>query len=218
MSKTHVNARLGALHRLSIDGDGDATLQIALIWAGGEGVETNVQRVRDMLMLAVDQGCAKAMMVLSDMFKGIAEAAQHEENKRVYYAEMVSLLTRAVEKGLPEAMIELGHAYRTGKFVARNEVRAFQLYERAMDARTVDGMYWVGMCHARGTGTFQCPELAKEAFEIAARHDHVESMRALAVMYRTGTGVAASESKGRTWERKADRAERAERRRGARDE
>ena len=63
-------------------------------------------------------------------------------------------------------------------------------------------------------GMHVSPELAKEAFEIAARHDHVESMRALAVMYRAGLGTPVNEGKAISWDRRADRIERSDRRRG----
>ena len=208
------NGRVATLERQSREGNGDASMQLAMLYACGDEVKADLERMRDLLALAVDQGNAKAMFILGDMFEDLAKRATNEETRRGYQEQMVSLFTRAVDKGLPDAMVRLGDMYRTGLFLAQDEARAFRLYEQAMNARLLDGMYWVAVCHTRGCGTIKSAELAKATFEIAARNDHVASMRALAVMYRAGLGTPVNEGKAISWDRRADRIERSDRRRG----
>jgi hypothetical protein len=84
-------------------------------------------------------------------------------------AEIVARIRRNVEKGVPEAMNDLGLAYRRGQEgLAINLRKAAKLFKRAVEAGNVDAMVNLGHMYIEAEGVKQDNEKAMQLFRIAS--------------------------------------------------
>jgi uncharacterized protein len=97
----------------------EATRQLAHCFLSGNGVEKNDQFAQSMLKKAALMGDAKAMVDLGQL---LAPFSPEESTK--WYEE-------AALKKDPEAMYQLGLAYRDGKGVAKNIKYAYLLFKES---------------------------------------------------------------------------------------
>ena len=84
-------------------------------------------------------------------------------------AEIVARIRRNVEKGVPEAINDLGLAYRRGQEgLAINLRKAAKLFKRAVEAGNVDAMVNLGHMYIEAEGVKQDNEKAMQLFKIAS--------------------------------------------------
>lgn len=78
-------------------------------------------------------------------------------------------MRRNVEKGVPEAMNDLGLAYRKGEEgLSINPRKAVKLFKRAVEAGNVDAMVSLGSMYIEGEGVKQDKEKAMQLFQMAS--------------------------------------------------
>ncbi len=118
---------------------------------------------------------------------GLAYIRLNPEDSRFDPAQAVSFLERAVERGSPEAQMELAKLYEQGIGVDVNEVRALELYQAAADQGFADAINDLGFLHYQGgLGLRPNPEKALELFEQAADLRHPEAQFNFAALIDDG--------------------------------
>lgn len=118
---------------------------------------------------------------------GLAYIRLNPEDSRFDPAEAVSFLERAVERGSPEAQMELAKLYEQGIGVNADEARALELYQAAADQGFADAINDLGFLHYQGgLGLRPNPEKALEFFERAADLRHPEAQFNFAALIDDG--------------------------------
>lgn len=118
---------------------------------------------------------------------GLAYIRLNPEDSRFDPAEAVSFLQRAVERGSPEAQMELAKLYEQGIGVDVDEARALELYQAAADQGFADAINDLGFLHYQGgLGLRPNPAKALELFERAADLRHPEAQFNFAALIDDG--------------------------------
>ena len=118
---------------------------------------------------------------------GLAYIRLNPEDSRFDPAEAVSFLERAVERGSPEAQMELAKLYEQGIGVDVDEARALELYQAAADQGFADAINDLGFLHYQGgLGLRPNPAKALELFERAADLRHPEAQFNFAALIDDG--------------------------------
>jgi TPR repeat protein len=95
----------------------------------------------------------------------------------------INTLRSDAEKGIDDAIVELGIRYLTGKGIKKNSVEAVKLFKNAALKNNCEGMYNLSMCLLKGQG---CSVNEVEAFEFlqkAAELKHIKSINFLENFY-----------------------------------
>jgi TPR repeat protein len=113
--------------------------------------------------------------------------------------EAIAAWRRAADKGSSSAMVELGVLYGTGAGLARDEVQARKLFERAAEAGNPRG---VTNLAALGGGASSDPARARQLLAKAAE-TNVESQYQLGLMMAEGAGGTKDDAAARALFEKA---------------
>ena len=118
---------------------------------------------------------------------GLAYIRLNPEDSRFDPSQAVSFLERAVERGSPEAQMELAKLYEQGIGVDIDEARALELYQAAADQDFADAINDLGFLHYQGgLGLRPNPDKALELFERAADLRHPEAQFNFAALIDDG--------------------------------
>lgn len=118
---------------------------------------------------------------------GLAYIRLNPEDTRFDPEQAVSFLERAVERGSPEAQMELAKLYEQGIGVEIDEARALELYRAAADQGFADAINDLGFLHYQGgLGLRPNPDKALELFERAADLRHPEAQFNFAALIDDG--------------------------------
>lgn len=132
------------------------------------------------LLALADLGDTRSML-------GLAYIRLNPEDTRFDPKEAVDFLTRAVEKGSPEAQMELAKLYEQGIGVDIDEKRALELYQAAADQGFADAINDLGFLYYNGgLGLRPNPQKALELFERAADLRHPEAQFNFAALIDDG--------------------------------
>lgn len=101
------------------------------------------------------------------------------------------LFQKAAQKLYVPGMLALGESYEAGRGVAKDEARAFALFEAACrrDVNSGAAFYALGACYASGRGTAKNERAAAAAFQRALAHQEVRAHVCLGVMQLEGRVV-----------------------------
>ena len=108
--------------------------------------------------------------------------------------EAIGAWRKAADKGSTSAMVELGVLYGTGAGVARDEVQARKLFERAAQAGNPRGV--TNLAALGGGGASSDPARARELLAKAAE-TNAEAQYQLGLMLAEGTGGARDDAGAR---------------------
>ena len=132
------------------------------------------------LLALADLGDTRSML-------GLAYIRLNPEDQRFDPSQAVAFLERAVEKGSPEAQMELAKLYEQGIGVEMDEARALELYQAAADQGFADAINDLGFLHYNGgLGLRPNPQKALELFERAADLRHPEAQFNFAALIDDG--------------------------------
>lgn len=132
------------------------------------------------LLALANLGDARSML-------GLAYIRLNPEDSRFDPAQAVGFLERAVERGSPEAQMELAKLYEQGIGVDVDEARALELYQAAADQGFADAINDLGFLHYQGgLGLRPNPAKALELFERAADLRHPEAQFNFAALIDDG--------------------------------
>lgn len=135
------------------------------------------------LLALANLGDARSML-------GLAYIRLNPKDERFHPKEAVSYLQRAVDKGSPEAQLELAKLFEKGIGVNVDEKRALELYQAAADQGFADAINDLGFLYYNGgLGLRPNPKKALELFERAADLRHPEAQFNFAALIDDGLVV-----------------------------
>jgi TPR repeat protein len=104
-------------------------------------------------------------------------------------AEAVKILDSACNRGSGAACAHLAYLYAEGKIVAKDEVRALDLYTRGCNAGDTRGCYSKGVLHDQGRGAAMSATTAAPAYQMACDGGVSMACTDLGYLYERGKGV-----------------------------
>jgi len=170
-----------------------AQWRMANCYLKGEGVAQDPQKALKLFVAAADKGSSEALLLLAEIYeKGLF--GNTSDLKK--YFECVS---RAEALGNHFGKCKVGISYLFGIGVVANRKIGFAKIEEVAKTEE-DGfaLYMLGICHQTGMGTPKNKKNNQIAFEYYQKSaaKHCESgIRALAIVYKNGEGVAQDPKK-----------------------
>ena len=162
-----------------LNGDGDDSSDLAVADASKSWSKLRPDQESQLLALA-NLGDARSML-------GLAYIRLNPEDPRFDPGLAVGFLERAVERGSPEAQMELARLYEQGIGVDVDEARALELYEAAAEQGFADAINDLGFLHYQGgLGLRPNPDRALEFFERAADLRHPQAQFNFAALIDDG--------------------------------
>lgn len=113
------------------------------------------------------------------------------------YIQATYWFTKATEKGIVQAMTELGDIYLNGFIGTEDYQMAKHWFEKAVDLGNADAMYKLGLMYENGYGLEQNYTKAKEWYENAIKNGNTNALVYLSWLYYDGSGVKKDEEKAR---------------------
>ncbi|MBB4637804.1 CHAT domain-containing protein [Longimicrobium terrae] len=170
-------------------GDIRSMIAWAAVHQNGYGVQGRSPHfARHWLHRAIDEGhSAEAMRRLGVIF------AETGSDSAVHY------LTMAGQAGSHDAHVDLGDLYLEGKLVTADTTRAVHEYLTAARARSVRGMYALGLAYQTGLGVPVKLDAAHTLLREAACAGSADARYALGAQYLDGAGVPADTSMAARW-------------------
>ena len=98
--------------------------------------------------------------------------------------------TLAAEMGDPEAQYSLAYNYAKGDFLPRDEVKAFEWYQKAARQGESRSQFLLGDAYYYGSGTIRDYDSAVKWYKKASEHGNAKALYSLACCYHKGHGVA----------------------------
>jgi hypothetical protein len=137
--------RLGYFQRGSDAGDAEAELQLAILYAKGEGVTQDYTIAARWFRAAAEQGLARAQYDLGVLYeRGRGVTTDPKQAARWYL--------KAAEGKYPLAQYNLAVAYTKGEGTRKDTTEAVLWYRRAAAQGVVQAMVNLGMLYERGEG------------------------------------------------------------------
>ncbi len=153
---------------------GPALYSMSKLYAGADGVESNVPRALELLEKAGAYGYAPAYIGLGLIYEqGELELVADPTRAAAYYA-------KACDVGSARGRFFLGRLYIAGRGVPRDTRRGFELFEDSARAGDVEGLSALAELYETGhQGHEEDPKKAFELFRKAARLGHERSREAI---------------------------------------
>jgi TPR repeat protein len=195
--------------------------------------ENKLKEIAELLQVAVDKGCTRALSSLASKFyhgdgveQSFVKAAQLYqrgvalgdarcqvclgsmfelgEGVKRSGAKAVELYALAANQAEPDGLVALGQVYSTGKCgVAVDHAKAFKLFKVAAEAGNDVGMQNLASCNARGLGVAVNEAEAFRWYTKAVEKDNAEAMAGLATCYYAGVGVGKDMAEAVRWWKRA---------------
>jgi len=115
----------------------------------------------------------------------------------------IQALQQKADQGDPEAMYELGQAYRKGKWVPKDFAKAYDFYSRSALKGSAGGLVGLGVMYQSGQGVKQDYPKALDIYSKAAKQGDARGQHALGYSYHSGKGVTKDYRTAMEWYRKA---------------
>ena len=132
--------------------------------------------------------------VQAQTFEQSVAAAQREEYRTAFAG-----LSKHAEQGHAGAQYNLGHMYRLGHGVLKNEQIAVTWYRKAAMQGHDDAQYSLGIMYDFGHGVVKDGQQATAWYRRAADQGHADAQYDLGVSYAKGEGVPRNDSMAYFW-------------------
>lgn len=137
------------------NGIGEAMYSVGMLYYNGEGTAKNDVLAKEWMSKAAAKGMKDAEKALAQIAvandNGITE---YEKGVQAYelkqYADALSWMKKAADKGKHEAMFNLGVLYYKGEGVAKNDTTAYYWYSKAAEKGNTTSMYNLGYMFEHG--------------------------------------------------------------------
>jgi TPR repeat protein len=188
-----INTAIEYYEREAKVGDPRAYVELAKIYAGGQGVPIDEDRSEGDLMKVMPTLELDASRVLGDIYSS-------ETGSKFDMAKAVAFYKRAAELGDVGAMVAVGDAFANGTGVVKDETEALRYYESAArlgvtgsQLRRIAGLY------RSQEGSLYDIERAIDDFEGAAALRDGRAMLVLGQIYATGEGRSVDEARAESY-------------------
>ncbi len=187
------------LQRASDAGHTDAQFTLGLAYCvGAYGKNDKVEGMR-LIELAAAQGQSDALFILACCYLDDNEVGAKWNNNPGYPKDTtrgVDFLKRAAELDNAAALASMSHCFHLGKYMDRNDEKAFELMNRSCFINPVrESCRTLGDFYRDGIGTPQNYEQAAKYYQLAVNKGDIPALSNLATLYRKGLGVQKSETK-----------------------
>ncbi|MDG1287759.1 MAG: tetratricopeptide repeat protein [Rickettsiales bacterium] len=185
---------LGAKHN-----DAESLYRLGIYWLVSQGdLLENRHKGAAYLASASQQGHQGAIKKLAHYYRGDYKDTPQPE-------KAVQLMERAIT--IPDIAAEipymLAEDYEMGKGIAKNEKRAFALYDRAAKLNSLDALVKLGHAYKYGIGVKRTPMKSYRFYRQAASAGSREAMVHLVENYECGVGRMPSQRYQTFWKHRA---------------
>jgi TPR repeat protein len=163
-------------------GDSDAALQLAILYAKGEGVPQDYATAATWFQTAADKGVARAQYDLGVLY-------ERGRGVPVDFAVAANWYQKAAEAHFPLAEYNLAVAYTKGQGIRQDLNEAAQWYRRAAGHGVVQAMINLAVLYERGEGVTASPVDAYAWYLAAGRRGNQPSARRAEELFAVLTHV-----------------------------
>jgi hypothetical protein len=149
-------------------GDANAELQLAILYAKGEGVAQDYATSATWFRAAANQGVARAQYDLGVMY-------ERGRGVPVDLTQSADWYLKAAKGGYPLAQYNLAVCYTKGQGIRQDQTEAALWYHRAASQGVVQAMINLGMMYEKGDGVAVSPVDAYAWYLAAGRRDNQPS-------------------------------------------
>ena len=139
---------LKAWQPLADKGDASAQLNVALLYAKGQGVPQDFKLAADWCRNAAYQGVPQAQLKLGLLYDNGRGVAQD-------YAQAAEWYRKAADQGVAEAQFNLAYMYAKGQGVLQDYPQAMALYRKAAAQGVAQAQLNIGLMYQNGRGVPQ---------------------------------------------------------------
>jgi TPR repeat protein len=180
------------------DNAASATFNLALLYAQGHGVETDLKQAYELFNQSASQGNNDALALAAVMqIRG--------EGTPVDPVSGCRRLLRATEQGAGDAWAYHNRAvcHARGNGTEKNPAEAARWFHKAAEAGSVEAMAALGECYRDGLGVARDPAASMRWYRQAAQLGNAEAQFGLGNAYAHGIGVQASLATAAEWWQRA---------------
>jgi TPR repeat protein len=148
-------------------------LGLGLSYLYGQGVEVDLERAKDYLVIAANRNNSKAKNALGDIYRLGKGVAIDYQVARDFYLE-------AAKDNEVDALINLGLLHYRKQIKNATDMLAMQFMTKASEYNSASSFYWLGIFYDKGIGTEPTADLAKKNFEKAIENGNIGAKYKLA--------------------------------------
>ena len=180
------------LRKAAEQGNAKAQFDLAVCYAGGDGVVQDKSEVAKWLRKSAEQGYAEAQCCLGHLY---ANGVGVDKDK----TEAVKWIRKAAEQNHPLALCNLANCYVAGDGVTQDFAQAVRLYRKSAELGLAEAQFQLGVCHANGVSVSQDWHEAVKWYRKAAEQNHSKAQLALGLCYQFGYGVPQNAVEADMW-------------------
>lgn len=178
------------LKRAAEAGDIRANLKLADVFSGEMyPVDPNPDMMFNCLWRAASSENADVLYANAEAMAKVAFCFDRGIGTPVNVTMAERWYRKAADLSYPQAMVNLGDFYASGRTGPVNPAEAFSWYNKAANANFPAGLHNVGVCYYQGFGTDKNLTAAVEYFSRAAKAGYARSQFNLGHCYEFGEGV-----------------------------
>lgn len=165
-------------------GVNEAMYGVAMLYYNGEGVPRDVTKAVEWLQKAAAKGNKNATEALKKLEEqGDNGQAEFQKGAEAYQAkkfkEALDWMKKAADKGVVEAMFNLGVLYYQGEGAAKNDTTARNWYQKAADKGHPTAMYNLGYMYEKGISVAASSSKALDWYKKAKDGGHPKAAEAM---------------------------------------
>ena len=184
--------RLNELKARADHGDPEAAIQLADLYAWGDGVARDPAKAAKLHRKAAEEGSARGACLLGlDYVNGIGVKKSLTEG--------VHWLGKAARQGLAEAQYDLAMCYASGDIEGRSVVDATEWFRKAADQGSAPAQAALGNCYLEGTGVPKSIPDGIKWTRKAAEQGNPGAQQVLGICYSKGKGVETNYVQAYKW-------------------
>jgi hypothetical protein len=184
--------RFDQVKALADKGDAEAQIELATMYAAGDGVTRDLAKAAKLHRKAAEQGNARAQCLLGLDYAG-GEGVKRNIDEAVHW------LAKAADQGLAEAQYDLGMCFSSGDVRGRSIVDAAELFRKAADQGLPQAEAMLGTCYFEGTGVPKSVPEGLKWTQKAADKGWPSAQHALGMCYAKGRGVTTNYVQAYKW-------------------
>ena len=179
--------------------EASANITLGLLHLVGNFVPQDFDKAAGYFRKASEMGEADG-----DFYLGQIHSGEVGFEDRIQPEKAIEYLTRSFEGGDFDAARLLVKMLREGKYVPKNETRAFEIVSQAADRGNVEAQHFMGDLYESGAGIDKDLAKARDAYTTAAEAGLAQSQNKLGLIYGQGQeGLEPDLAKSEGWFQKA---------------
>ena len=159
---------------------GKAQYALGCLYYQGDGVEQDKDKAKEYFEKAIENGCVEA-------YEGLAMFAYEEGDYETEFTYHQKVIDNGTEPDLVAmSMLNMAEMYEEGDYVEKDEKKAFELIEKAVELNYNQAYYEMAVAYHAGIGVDFDFDKAQELYQLAADRDYLYAIYQIAENYRIG--------------------------------